>query len=92
MPGRHENQRPLQESDPLVRFVNGPSGPRAAIIGTGLDVWEIIATLRDNDNDVAEAASYLSVPRDVIDAAVNYYGKFPDQIDSEIAANQAAGR
>lgn len=77
-----------QDDHPHVRFVNGPSGRRAAIIGTGLDVWEIIATVRDNDNDVAEAASYLSVPAGVIEAAVTYYGEFRDEIDAEIAANR----
>lgn len=89
---RSTEEGPLREGHPLVCFVNGPSGARAAITGTGLDVWEIVATVRDNDNDVGEAASYLSVPAGVIEAAVTYYGEFPDEIDDEIAANRAAGR
>jgi uncharacterized protein (DUF433 family) len=79
-----------QDDHPCVRFVNGPSGRRAAIIGTGLDVWEVIATVRDNENDVAEAAAYLSVPTRVVEAAVTYYGEFRDEIDGEIATNREA--
>jgi len=79
-----------QDDHPHVRFVNGPAGRRAALIGTGLDVWEVIATVRDNDNDVAGAASYLSVPVGIVEAAVTYYGEFRDEIDAEIATNREA--
>jgi len=34
---------------PLIRFVDGPTGRRASLVGAGLDVWEVIATIRDND-------------------------------------------
>ncbi|HXM71287.1 MAG TPA: hypothetical protein VN970_09135, partial [Thermoanaerobaculia bacterium] len=29
---------------PGVVFVDGPAGRRAAVAGTGLDIWEIVAT------------------------------------------------
>ncbi|HKH79177.1 MAG TPA: hypothetical protein VJ996_04100, partial [Solirubrobacteraceae bacterium] len=48
-----------REDHPLVRFADGPSGRRAALVGSGLDVWEVIRTVRDNDNDPEEAAAYL---------------------------------
>jgi uncharacterized protein (DUF433 family) len=72
-----------------VRFTDGPSGRRAALVGRGLDVWEVIATVRDNKNDLAAAASYLGVPLGLVEAAVNYYGEYRDEIDEEIALNQA---
>ena len=31
-------------------------------MGTGKDVWEIIATVRDNDGDAAETARYFEIP------------------------------
>jgi uncharacterized protein (DUF433 family) len=80
----------LRKADhPLVRFTDGPSGRRATLVGRGLDVWEVIATVRDNKNDVAETASYLGIPVGLVEAAVNYYGEYRDEIDEEIALNQA---
>src|SRR3954463_10093492 len=49
------------DEHPLVRFVDGPAGRRARLVGTGKDVWEGIATVRDNGNDQAAAAEYLRI-------------------------------
>lgn len=76
------------DDHPLVHFVEGSSGRRAGLIGTGLDVWEVIATVRDNDNSLEEAASYLGVPLGLVQAAVAYYGDYSDEIDAEIALNE----
>lgn len=76
------------DDHPLIHFVDGPSGRRAALLGTQLDVWEVIATVRDNA-DVAKAAKYLQVPAGLVEAAVIYYGEFRDEIDAEIALNAA---
>jgi uncharacterized protein (DUF433 family) len=73
----------------LVHFLDGPSGRRAALVGTGLDVWEVIATVHDNDNELAEAGSYLGLPLAVVQAAVAYYGDYPDEVDAEIELNEA---
>lgn len=77
------------DEHPLVHFVDGPSGRRAALLGTGLDVWEAIATVRDNDNDLEAAASYLGVGPGLVQAAVAYYGAYREEIDREIALNEA---
>jgi uncharacterized protein (DUF433 family) len=78
-----------REDHPLVRFADGPSGRRAALVGRGLDVWEVIATVRDNDNDIDEAAAYLNIPVALVQTAVAYYGDYRDEIDAKIAFNQA---
>lgn len=77
------------DDHPLVHFVDGETGRRATLLGTPLDVWEVVATVRDNDNDLAVAAEYLGVPRGLIEAAVTYYGEFREEIDAEIALNDA---
>lgn len=76
------------DEHPLVRFADGPAGRRARLLGTGKDVWEVIATVRDNDGDLAEAASYLQVPLGMVQAAVAYYGAYPDEIDRWIECNE----
>ena len=72
-----------------MRFIDGPSGRRAALVGRGLDVWEVIATARDNESDLVATASYLEIPQGLVEAAVNYYGEYREEIDAEIALNQA---
>jgi len=76
------------DEHPLVRFVDGPAGRRARLTGSGLDVWEVIATVRDNENDIAQAASYLEVPLGLVQAAVAYFGAYKDEIDGWIEANE----
>jgi len=75
------------DEHPLVRFADGPAGRRARLQGSGLDVWEAISVVRDNDGDVQEAAAYLEVPLGLIQAAVAYYGAYKDEIDEWIELN-----
>jgi len=78
-----------REDHPLVRFVDGPSGRRAALVGSGLDVWQVIATVRENDNDPEEAAAYLEIAPGLVQAAIAFYGDYREEIDAEIALNEA---
>jgi uncharacterized protein (DUF433 family) len=73
----------------LIQFVDGPSGRRASLVGRGLDVWEVIATVRDNEGSITEAAEYLQIPAGLVEAAVTYYGKYRDEIDAKIESNEA---
>jgi uncharacterized protein (DUF433 family) len=93
MPPRTLAQRYVEEGlrmdeHPLVRFVDGPAGRRARLVGTGKDVWEVIATIRDNDNDLHEATEYLRLSVGLVQAAVAYYGAYTDEIDELIADNE----
>jgi uncharacterized protein (DUF433 family) len=76
------------DEHPLVRFTDGPAGRRARLAGTGSDVWEVIATVRDNDGDVAASARYLGLPLGLVQAAVVYYGAHRDEIDGWIERNE----
>lgn len=76
------------DEHPFIRFADGPAGRRARLIGTGKDVWGVIATVRDNDGDAAEAARYLEIPLGFVQAAVTYYGAYRDEIDHWIETNE----
>ncbi len=76
-----------RDEHPLIVFVDGPAGRRPALLGTGLDVWEVIATVRDNEGDAEEAAGYLSLPAHLVQAAITYYGAFKDEVDRWIEVN-----
>ena len=86
---RYVDESLRREDHPLIRFADGPSGRRAALVGSGLDVSEVIATIRDNDNDLGEAAAYLEIAPGLVQAAIGYYGEYRDEIDAEIALNHA---
>lgn len=86
---RYVDESLRREDHPLIRFADGPSGRRAALVGSGLDVSEVIATIRDNDNDPGEAAAYLEIAPGLVQAAIGYYGEYRDEIDAQIALNQA---
>src|SRR6516225_10906521 len=76
------------DEHPLVRFADGPAGRRARLLGTGKDVWEVIAVVRDNGGDAAESARYLEIPLGLVQAAIAYYGAYTAEIDQQIEANE----
>jgi hypothetical protein len=86
---RYVDEGLRRDAHPLIQFLDGPSGRRASLLGHGLDVWEVIATVRDNNGAIAEAAGYLRVPVGLVEAAVTYYGEYRDEIDREIELNEA---
>lgn len=80
------------DEHPLIRFADGPAGRRARLVGTGKDVWEVIATVQDNNGDAAEVARYLEIPLGLVQGAVTYYGAYREEIDEwiELNAQEAA--
>lgn len=72
---------------PLIDFVDGPAGRRPFVLGTGLDVWEIVETIWDNNNSIEEAADYLEVSPVIVEAAARYHAEFPEEINRWIQAN-----
>jgi uncharacterized protein (DUF433 family) len=81
-----------RDEHPAIHFVDGPAGRRAALVGTGMDVWEVIDVVRDNDGSTAEAAAYLEVPTHLIEAAVIYYAAYREEIDAWMEANEREAR
>jgi uncharacterized protein (DUF433 family) len=68
---------------PLIHFVDGALGRRAAVMGTGLDVWEIVRAIKDGGS-IEEAAAYLEVEPRLVGAAAAYYGENRAEIDDWI--------
>ena len=70
---------------PGVVFADGPGGRRAVVAGTGLDVWEIIATWKTCGGDLGKlrkSYSWLSEPQ--LRAALAYYELYPEEIDARL--------
>jgi uncharacterized protein (DUF433 family) len=73
---------------PGIVFVDGPTGRRARIEGTGIDVWELISAyhdLQDNLSVLKESFHWLT-DRQIM-AAIGYARTYPDEIEMLIRKN-----
>jgi uncharacterized protein (DUF433 family) len=72
------------DEHPLVYFRDGAAGRRPAVIGTRLDVWQVIETLRAHQGSIGDTAAYLELPEAKVRACVGYYADYGDEIDGWI--------
>ena len=74
---------------PGVTFADGPTGRRARIAGTGIDIWEFIATFKNLGeiyDKLKETYHWLSDPQ--VRSALAYYALYPNEIDEKITRNE----
>jgi uncharacterized protein (DUF433 family) len=72
-----------------ITFTEGPAGRRATVAGTGLDVWEIIATRRElgeNFERLQEAYYWLSEGQ--LRAALEYYEHNSEEIEARLETEE----
>jgi hypothetical protein len=83
---------------PGIMFRPGPTGRRAALAG-GPDVWDVVRAVksaRDAEPELADdgllglVADNTGIPLRLVRVAVRYWASYPDEIDAEIAAADAA--
>jgi uncharacterized protein (DUF433 family) len=84
---RYLDEGLLMDEVPGIYFVDGAMGRRPALMGTGLDVWEVVKAVKDGGS-AAEAAAYLEVEPRLVDLAIRYYGVNRLEIDDWIARVQ----
>jgi uncharacterized protein (DUF433 family) len=86
---RYLEEGVLMDEHPNIHFVDGAMGRRPAVLGTGLDVWEVVEVAIDNGGSVPDTASYLEIDPRLVEAALQYYGANREEIDDWIARIQA---
>jgi hypothetical protein len=83
---------------PGITFRAGPTGRRAALAG-GPDVWEVIRAIRsahaaepelDSDDLLNLVSDNSGIALRLVSTAVRYWAAYPDEVDAEIAAADAA--
>jgi hypothetical protein len=83
---------------PGIVFRAGPTGRRAALAG-GPDVWEVIRAIRsahatepgiDGDDLLGLVSDNTGVTIRLLSTTVRYWAAYPDEVDAEIAAAEAA--
>ena len=70
---------------PGIVFADGPSGRRAVVAGSGLDVWEVIAAWKQGGEDLdglRQNYSWMTVQQ--LRAALSYYQLYPAEIDARL--------
>lgn len=75
---------------PGIVFTEGVSGKRARIAGTGIEVWEVVATYRSVGEDferLSKSYHWLTVQQ--LKSALGYYRVYTSEIDAIIADNEA---
>lgn len=70
---------------PGIYFVDGLDSRRAAVAGTGLEVWEIVATCKSVGGDYEELRrSYPHLSETQLKAALSYYELYPEEVDARV--------
>jgi uncharacterized protein (DUF433 family) len=75
---------------PGIAFMDGATGRRAVVAGTGVDVWEVMYAFEHAGRDVGrlrQAFPHLSEPQ--LRAALAHATCYPEDIHRRIAANDA---
>lgn len=70
-----------RDRHPLIDFWDSAAGRRAMVLGTRLEVGQVIDTWLLSDKSVAETAEYFEIPPAKIQAAVSYYAEFQEEVD-----------
>jgi len=74
---------------PGIVFTEGTTGRKARIAGTGIEVWEIIATYKgvdENFNRLQKAYHWLTEQQ--LRSAIGYCKTYPEEIDLLIKQNE----
>lgn len=71
-----------RDEHPLIWFRDGAAGRRAAVLGTRVDVWQVVETVQQADSSVEDAAAYLDQPVVKVRAAMRYYAAYKDEVDA----------
>ena len=74
---------------PGIFFADGPTGRRARVSGTGIDVWEIAASFKEageNYTELQKVYHWLSEPQ--LRSALSYYALYPEEIDARVMRNK----
>lgn len=78
-----------RDQHPLVYFREGAVGRRPALVGTRLDVWQVVETIRQNGNSIEAAAAYLGLAPEKVEACFRYYADYQQEIDDWAARARA---
>lgn len=70
---------------PGVVFGDGPTGRRAVVAGSGIDVWEVVATWQEGGRSFEELRqNYDWLSEAQLRAALRYFELYPEEIEARL--------
>lgn len=75
---------------PGIVFVDGATGRRPVVAGSGLEVWEVVATWKEvgrNYERLRTAYDWLTEPQ--LRGALSYYEMYEDEVEGQLARENA---
>ena len=73
----------------FIDFRDSAAGWQAYVPGSSVAVWEVILLVRSHNADVSRVARHLRWPERKVQAAINYAGSFPEEIQEALAENES---
>jgi hypothetical protein len=73
---------------PGIAFRGDDYDRRAWLIGTSMDVWQVVEAYRDFDEDFERTVAETDLTARELRTAVSYYESFPQEIDDFIALDR----
>jgi hypothetical protein len=73
---------------PGIAFRGEDYNRRAWLIGTSLDVWQVVEAYKDFDRDFERTVAESDLTTRELRTAVSYYERFPEEIDDFIALDR----
>ena len=74
---------------PHIVFHNTATGKQAHVRGTGMSVWELIKLSRVFDGDTTAMAEHFEVDPSLIEEALSYARRYPDEIEAAIQHSES---
>jgi uncharacterized protein (DUF433 family) len=70
---------------PGIVFGDGPTGRRAVVAGSGIDVWEVVATWQEVGRTFENLRrNYDWLSEEQLGAALRYYHLYPEEIEARL--------
>ncbi len=73
----------------FIDFRDSAAGRQACVQGSSLAVWEVILLVRSYKGDASAVAKHLQWPEGKVQAAMNYFEAFPNEIEEAFSENSA---
>lgn len=73
----------------FIDFRDSAAGRQACIQGSSLAVWEVMLLVSSYKGDVSAVAKHLQWSEAKVQAAMNYFEAFPDEIEEALSENSA---
>jgi len=77
-----------QRAFPGIGFRGDDARRRAWVVGSGLDVWEIVLAVRDLGGSVERTVAETDLEERQVRLALSYAARFAGEVDEEIAENE----